>query len=131
MYFKYDLYRKISWTHLIAYVGNRKIPMIFFICKSYSNAGISCSTSYLLWWSYPLLIYIHFFGDKSNKVMIQTAIFSASHNVINMSHRFTWIINLSYNLVYLFETIHLHQLCDKQQSYCICYYMNIIYLYYI
>ena len=29
---------KISRTHLIAHVENRKIPIIFFICKNYSNA---------------------------------------------------------------------------------------------
>ena len=37
---------------------------------------------------------------------------------------------ISYNLVYIFETITLYQLCDKQQSYCICYNMNnILYIY--
>ena len=54
---------------------------------------------------------------------------STVHNFINMSQRFTCIINFSYNLVSLFETKTLYQLCDKQQSYCICYNMNIVYLY--
>ena len=37
-------------------------------------------------------------------------IFSTVHN---------FIINLSYNWVFLFETITLYQLCDNQQSYYI------------
>ena len=61
---------------------------------------------------------------------INCRFFSTVHNLINMSN-ITRIINLSYNFVYLFETITLHQLCDKQQSYCICYYMNIVFLYYM
>ena len=38
-------------------------------------------------------------------------------NFFSTVHNF--IINLSYNLVFLFETITLDQLCDNQQSYYI------------
>ena len=123
---------KISRTHLIAHVENRKIPIIFFICKNYSNAR------YIMFDKLFVLVELSFvythivttLGTGTIMSCYKLQIFSTVHNFINMSHRFTWIINLSYYLVFLFETISLYQLYCNQQSYCICYYMNILYIYY-
>ena len=92
--------------------------------KAYHVRQAICSSGVILcWYTYTTL------GTRTIKSWYKKQIFfSTIHNLINMSN-ITRIINLSYNLVYLFETITLHQLCDKQQSYCICYYMNIVYLY--
>ena len=86
----------------------KKSRIIFFLfVKITQMQGISCSTIFLLSSSYPLLIHIHYFIYRNNYVMIQLngKIFSPVNNFLNMSNRFTWIINLSYNLVFLFETI--------------------------
>ena len=64
-------------------------------------------------------------------VMIQSAKFFPLFITLFTCHTNLFKLPELSTLVYLFETITLHQLCDKQQSYCICYYMNIVYLYYM
>ena len=126
---------KISWTHLIIHVENKRMPISFLYLLLYLQKLLrwkvhhvrqaTCLSRVILcWYTYTTL------GARTIMSWYKLQIFSTVHNFINMSHKFTWIINLNYNLVFLFETISLYQLCDKQQSYCICYYTNIVYLLY-
>ena len=107
----YDLYRKNTIETPNCSCGKQEDAYHFFctcICKKYSNAMYIMFDKLVA----PVELSYTTLGTGTIMSWYKLQLFSPVQNFISMSHRFSWIINLSHNLVFYLKTITLYPKAD-------------------